>query len=89
MLLLVSLGKKKLKKKKHRLKLSDVFKSSTKQSNEIISTEQCNNCCCNFLHYSLREIMHDAEQMKQFALNMAMIGIDPLKLKDSNNNTLS
>ncbi|CAF4116845.1 unnamed protein product, partial [Rotaria sordida] len=75
--------------KTNRLKLSDVFKSSTKQSNEIISTEQCNNCCCNFFHYSLREIMHDAEQMKQFALNMAMIGIDPLKLKDSNNNTLS
>ncbi|CAF2485480.1 unnamed protein product [Rotaria sp. Silwood2] len=29
--------------------------------------------------------MRDAEQMKQFALNTAMIGIDPLKLKDLNN----
>ncbi|CAF4355246.1 unnamed protein product, partial [Adineta steineri] len=31
--------------------------------------------------------MRDAEQMKQFALNNAMIGIDPLKLKSPNKNS--
>ncbi|CAF1254432.1 unnamed protein product [Adineta ricciae] len=45
---------------------------------------QCNNCCCNFLHYSLRQIMRDAEQTKQFALNMASMGINPSVLKDPN-----
>ncbi|CAF4238607.1 unnamed protein product [Rotaria magnacalcarata] len=33
---------------------------------------------------SLRQIMRDTEQMKQFALNTAMTGIDPSKLKDPN-----
>ncbi|CAF1532071.1 unnamed protein product [Rotaria magnacalcarata] len=77
-------GKQKSKKKKSRSILNNLFKSSNTQSDEIMSTERCNNCCCNFLHYSLRQIMRDTEQMKQFALNTAMTGIDPSKLKDPN-----
>ncbi|CAF4214231.1 unnamed protein product [Rotaria socialis] len=76
--------KQKSKKKNSTSKLSNLFKPSNTQSDEIMSTEQCNNCCCNFLHYSLRQIMRDTEQMKQFALNTTMIGIDPSKLKDPN-----
>ncbi|CAF3314573.1 unnamed protein product [Rotaria socialis] len=76
--------KQKSKKKNSTSKLTNLFKPSNTQSDEIMSTEQCNNCCCNFLHYSLRQIMRDTEQMKQFALNTTMIGIDPSKLKDPN-----
>ncbi|CAF0886022.1 unnamed protein product [Adineta steineri] len=77
-------SKSKSSSKTRKQKVDKVIKNNTSTVN---TTEQCNNCCCNFLHYSLRQIMRDAEQMKQFALNNAMIGIDPLKLKSSNKNS--
>jgi len=79
---LVSLEKENVKK--NQLKPSSSIQSLTKSSNKILPTDQCNNCCCNFLHCSLysfslklcflktsfpldslRQVMHDAEQMKQ------------------------
>ncbi|CAF3712963.1 unnamed protein product [Adineta steineri] len=77
-------SKSKSSSKTRKQKVDKVIKKNTSAAH---ITEQCNNCCCNFLHYSLRQVMRDAEQMKQFALNNAMIGIDPLKLKTPNKNS--
>ncbi|CAF0968572.1 unnamed protein product [Adineta steineri] len=77
-------SKSKSSSKTRKQKVDKVLKNNTSVMN---ITEQCNNCCCNFLHYSLRQVIRDAEQMKQFALNNAMIGMDPLKLKSSNKNS--
>ncbi|CAF0950925.1 unnamed protein product [Adineta ricciae] len=71
--------------KKHTSRSMKKRKAVPKPSMKVpAELPQCNNCCCNFLHYSLRQIMRDAEQTKQFALNMASMGINPSVLKDPN-----
>ncbi|CAF1100470.1 unnamed protein product [Didymodactylos carnosus] len=41
------------------------------------------NCCCNFLHYTVRKLMRESEQMKLFAKNALQAGMDPKKMKPS------
>ncbi|CAM4745154.1 unnamed protein product [Rotaria magnacalcarata] len=63
-----------------RTEIGELIDADKNKSKEQLLSSNQNSPFSN----SLRQIMRDTEQMKQFALNTAMTGIDPSKLKDPN-----